>query len=316
MRSKHVSVTIDLERIRTNAERIIAATGKPLIAVVKADAYGCGAVSVAHALTGIVSEFAYFTLEEAAEVGHPGLVLGPPDAEPVRFAELQARPTITSDAEADRYRKLPCAINVDTGMQRFGCSVEKLHELVRRCNVRDIWSHCNSRESAQQLNEATAGLGYPRHGASTALLNEPSAWLDAVRPGVALYREAMRVSTRLVVARDTKGPVGYGGFSAERIGIILVGYAYGLRPGPVLINGRPQRMLEVGMNCTYVSIDPADRVGDEVVLLGDGLTAAEVARETQSREHEVLCRYGAIGFRRNLNAKTPRRSLDTTQLTA
>ena len=68
------------------------------------------------------------------------------------------------------------------------------------------------------------------------------------------------------------GPAGYTGFTAPRHGVILAGYAHGLRPGACLVNGRTSRVLEVGMQSAFVECAPTDRVGDEVVLLGDSLT--------------------------------------------
>lgn len=317
MQSKHVSVTVDLDTIRANAEAIRAQTNVPLIAVVKADAYGLGARPVADALASVAHEFAYFTREEAIELGRPGIVLGPPDGDAAEFVALRVRPTITNEAEAQRYGAVPCAVNVDTCMQRFGCTPEQLREYVQRCKVHDIWSHCSGAESIERLAHATEGLDRPRHGASSSLLSQPGAWLDAVRPGVALYRGALRVSTAIAVARDTRGPVGYTEFDCPRVGILLMGYAQGVRAARVLINGRRQQMREVGMNCTYVSLDPRDQAGDEVVLLGDGLTEAQVAQDSNSREHEVLCRYGAIGPRKYLSARQIlRRAPDTTRLSA
>jgi len=66
-----------------------------------------------------------------------------------------------------------------------------------------------------------------------------AAWLDAVRPGLALYRGAARISARLVDARDTRGPTGYSGFvsSTGRHGVILAGYSNAVRPGPCTVNG-------------------------------------------------------------------------------
>lgn len=107
----------------------------------------------------------------------------------------------------------------------------------------------------------------------------------------------MRVSARLNAVRDTSGPIGYTGFESPRVGIILAGYSNWVAPGPVLINGRRQRLLEAGMNTSFVSVAPGDRAGDEVVLLGDGLTEAELAAQLRVREHEILCRYCAMGPR-------------------
>ncbi|MCK4343518.1 MAG: hypothetical protein KAY37_17530, partial [Phycisphaerae bacterium] len=108
---------------------------------------------------------------------------------------------------------------------------------------------------------------------------------------------AVRVSTRLQSVRGTKGPVGYTGFTCPRVGIILAGYCNFLQPGPVLINGRRQNLLEVGMNTSFVTVDPRDKPGDEVVLLGDGLTETELSNHFGTREHEILCRYTAMGSR-------------------
>ena len=135
------------------------------------------------------------------------------------------------------------------------------------------------------------------HAAATSLLDCPEAWLDAVRPGVGLYLGALRVSCQLACARDCTGPIGSTRFAAPRVGVILAGYSNHLQPGPALVNGRPQRILEVGMNTSYVSIDPADKEGDEVVLLGDGLTETALAEHFAVRPHEILCRYSSIGVR-------------------
>ena len=63
------------------------------------------------------------------------------------------------------------------------------------------------------------------HAAGTALLGIPEARLDAVRPGLALYRGAVRVSAPLAEVHASAGPVGYSGFtpSTGRHGVILAG---------------------------------------------------------------------------------------------
>ena len=68
-RSRHVSVRIDLARVRANAQDVKrrVGTGVAVIAVVKADAYGLGAARVADALADVVDEFCVFSLDEAAE---------------------------------------------------------------------------------------------------------------------------------------------------------------------------------------------------------------------------------------------------------
>ena len=298
MRSKHIAVTIDLDRIRASAEEIRAKTGVPLIAVVKADAYGLGAVRVAEVLQSVVDDFAYFTLDEAREVGRPGLVMGPPDGEPGEYRELQLRPSVSNRAEAARFAGLTVAINVDTGMQRFGCLPEELDDLLACCSAREVFTHAVDASSAELLASLRKGRPLIMHAAATSLLDCPEAWLDAVRPGLALYAGAVRVSGRLIAVREPRGPVGYTRFERSRVGIMQCGYANGMRVATVIINGRRQRVLEVGMNTCLVSVDRSDRPGDEVVLLGDGLAEAELAAELKVRPHEVLCRYTELGVRR------------------
>lgn len=306
MRSRHVSVEINLDQVRHNAETIRRKTGVRLIAVIKADAYGLGAKAVAPALEGVADEFAYFTIDEARKVGRPGIVIGPPDAEPVEYRELGLRPMVYTRELAQRYASIPAAISLDTGMQRFGCRPEELEELLRITGSREVYTHAGQLASIAKLRAAVNGrrTAFMLHAASSALLGAPEAWLDAVRPGVALYRGAVRVSARIHTVRDTSGRVGYTGFECPRIGLILAGYSNLLGPAPVMINGRRQRLIEAGMNSSFVSLHPDDRAGDEVVLLGDGLTEAEIAASFNVREHEILCRYCAAGTRRYDSARS------------
>lgn len=297
MRTPLVNVSVNLDAIRSAAESIRRATHVGLIAVIKADAYGLGAAPVADALAPVVDELAYFSLAEARELHRPGIVLGPPLGDPAEFRELQVRPAVGNRADAERFAGLPVAIKVDTGMQRFGCPPEQLDDVAGRSHVHEYFSHAVTLEAIERLRAACAGRGAPLHAAATSLLDEPRAWFDAVRPGLALYRGAVRVSTRLQCVRATAGPIGYTGFHAPRVGVVLAGYSNHVLPGPVLINGRRQQLLEVGMNTSFVSVDPADRTNDEVVLLGDGLTEAELAAYFHSREHEILCRYTSMGMR-------------------
>ncbi len=316
MRCKHINVTVDLDRIRASAERIRKHTGVALVAVIKADAYGAGAVRVADALAGVADDFAYFSVAEAREVGRPGLVLGPPEADAAAFRELNLRPMVANEHDARRYAGVPLAISVDTGMQRFGAAPELVESLARGATVLDLYTHACDASGADVLRSLPCGA-VRKHAAATSLLDSPRAWLDAVRPGLALYRGATRVSTRLVSVRETNGPVGYTGFHYPHVGILLAGYSNGLSPASVVINGRRQRILEVGMNSCFVSVHPADRAGDEVILLGDELPEREIARELNVREHEVLCRYTALGVREYaaITSEPPAAALDTSRST-
>jgi alanine racemase len=120
------------------------------------------------------------------------------------------------------------------------------------------------------------------------LLENPQASLNAVRPGMALYRGAARVTTKLVEIHHGPGPAGYTGFQASHFGVILCGYSNGARSGPCLINGQRRTILEVGMQSAFVEIGPNDKTGDEVVLLGDSLSEKEVASAWGTSEQLAL----------------------------
>jgi alanine racemase len=148
------------------------------------------------------------------------------------------------------------------------------------------------------------GRGLRLHAAGSALLDQPEAHLDLVRPGLALYRGATSVGTTLVEVRDGAGPAGYTGFTAARHGVILAGYSNGLRPGPCLVEGKRRRIVEVGMQSAYVALEPGDEPGHGVTLLGswngDGgqaIREQDVAAAWGCTPHEVLCQLSRAGNR-------------------
>src|SRR3978361_443836 len=61
----NATVAIDLARIRQNCQQIASQTKVPVIAVVKADAYGLGASQVARAIADLVDGFYVFDAAEA-----------------------------------------------------------------------------------------------------------------------------------------------------------------------------------------------------------------------------------------------------------
>src|SRR3954453_799771 len=124
----YVTVHIDLDRIRANAEQIRAITGVPILAVVKADAYGLGAQRVTEALSEIVDSFCVFDLSEAiaagihSRTGKRTLALGPPSSmNPADWRAAGVTPAVSNLEQAVLLRDAHPALCVDTGMQRFAC---------------------------------------------------------------------------------------------------------------------------------------------------------------------------------------------------
>jgi alanine racemase len=105
---------------------------------------------------------------------------------------------------------------------------------------------------------------------------------------------------------DAGARVGYGGtFVAQRamrLALLPVGYADGLRrelsgsmgkaSGWVVIGGRRAMIVgRISMNLATVDVTGIDGVaaGDEVVLLGEGITAEDHAALAETIPYEILC---------------------------
>ena len=129
----------------------------------------------------------------------------------------------------------------------------------------------------------------------------------------ASLKPVMTWKTRILSLRDLAAgeAVGYNAtFTAPapmHLAMIPVGYADGLRrelsgtdtrPGGwVILRGRDGSEHQaaivgrVSMNLTMVDVTaiPGVRIGDEVILLGDGITAEDHARLAQTIPYEILC---------------------------
>jgi alanine racemase len=308
MISQHVRVEVDLNRVRRNAADVVARVGVPVWATVKADAYGLGAARVARALAGVdgVAGFCVFALEEATSIdlwkttGKSAISLGPPATLDTRpWLDAHVRPAVSTPEQAARLAGARPILCVDTGMQRFACPPGQVLEAIERGSIDEAFTHATRLAHVERLLQLVGGAELTLHAAATALLDEPAAYLDGVRPGLALYRGAVRVSTRLVEARASTGPIGYTAWRSDsgHHGVILAGYSHFLRPGPVMVNGRRQRITEAGMQSAYVTLHPDDRVGDEVVRRGDGLAEADVALAWDGTPHAALLTLAEMGVK-------------------
>lgn len=154
---------------------------------------------------------------------------------------------------------------------------------------------------------------------SGAILAWPNTHGDWVRPGLMLYgvspfagvtatelglRPAMTVASALIAVKRVHagGSVGYGkGFvcpETMNVGVVAFGYADGYprhaaTGTPLLVNGiRTQVIGEASMDMMAIDLRPLcdPRVGDPVVLWGDGLPVEEVAQAASTIPYELLCR--------------------------
>lgn len=304
--SPHVIVRIDLARVRDNVAAIRRETGVEVWPVIKADAYGLGASHVALAVREVADGFCVFALREAAEIEldsigrRPIIAIGPPDSRNAAdFLAEHVRPAVSTADEATALRAADPLLAVDTGMQRFACPAEHVAAALIAGAIREAFTHATRVEHAEQLLDITRDRDLKLHAAASSLLHEPAARLHATRPGIACYRGALDVSIRLHDVRASRGPIGYTGFVTEtgRHGVILAGYSNGLKPGICLLNGARRRILEVGMQSSYVELGPGDSVGDSVVLVGRGLRESEVAAAWQMGEHQAMLHLSCCGQR-------------------
>lgn len=221
-----VFATVSLDAIRNNIEkgRALLAPGTKLMGVVKADAYGHGAVPVAKAIEDLVDAYGVAMPEEGVElrkagITKPVLVLGYTAPE---MAELAIRYDITMavfQSETAKYyneaaKKLKKTakvhIKLDTGMSRIGylCCKESLEDikkisLLPNVEIDGMFTHFSKADEedktfaknqlkkymdfAHALEEE--GIRLPcRHVCNSAgIIDIPEGDLDMVRFGVTMY---------------------------------------------------------------------------------------------------------------------------------
>jgi len=127
-------VKIDLDAISSNMDAIRKKAGVPVMAIIKADAYGHGAIQVARLLQSKCAFFGVSSMLEAMELRQAGLstpilVLGHTPVRAFPTAILHGiRPAIfhyedalaLSEAAVHMGKKAPFHFAVDTGMSRLG----------------------------------------------------------------------------------------------------------------------------------------------------------------------------------------------------
>ncbi|HKF01550.1 MAG TPA: alanine racemase [Candidatus Sulfotelmatobacter sp.] len=218
-----VSLTTLRQNFRTAQKHV--GKGVTVCAVVKADAYGHGAVECSHALEaegakwlGVTSLDEAIPLHEAGIQSNILLMTGFWRGEENEIVRLKLTPTVWERWQIESLDKAAAALGVaqhpvhlkiDTGMGRLGVTVEHLPEVLkalanaRHLVLEGLSTHLASSEimdapsvAEQQQNFGTAqnmvrqaGLN-PKfvHMANTgAVVSRHDTWNTMVRPGVALY---------------------------------------------------------------------------------------------------------------------------------
>jgi len=215
---RRATLTLDLSALRHNAARAKqAAGGRKIFAAVKADGYGHGAATVAHALRGLVDGFMVASLGEGEALRQAGITQ--------RIMVLQG---VMSQTEARRAAKrflepvfhhisqieavgtvgfgLPLTVwlKVDTGMHRVGFTPQEFPEAYARLSalrgvrpnpsVLTHFARADEPSPAPTQAQIALFLQTTAHCAgelsvcnSAGLLAFPEAGGDWVRPGIMLY---------------------------------------------------------------------------------------------------------------------------------
>lgn len=216
-------VTIDLDKIGANYHALLEKAGVPVMAVIKADAYGHGAVPVARYLQDQCVFFGVSAIQEALELRRAGLdapilVFGymPPAAfsDAVRYG---IRPAIfhyedalaLSQEAVKQGVRAPFHFAVDTGMSRIGFqATEESADLCARIATlpglipEGLFSHFSKADCAdlsdaqaqaklfdrfdQMLRDRGVAVAI-RHLDNSAGIMNFSCHYDMVRAGIALY---------------------------------------------------------------------------------------------------------------------------------
>lgn len=222
--TKRAWVEVNLQALVHNVRELkrILPQRTQVMAVVKANAYGHGAIQVARTLSreGIRS-FAVATLSEGIELRKHRirgdiLILGytPPEnihlIQKYRLTQTIVDASYAKELNAKGVR-IDVQLKIDTGMHRLGVEADHLHNIaeVYRCeslNIVGVFSHLSVADSLDREHIAYTKMQmehfnrtlqwmksqgykwrYSHIQASYGILNYPYAQYDLVRAGIALY---------------------------------------------------------------------------------------------------------------------------------
>ena len=218
---------VSLSALRQNFHAIhaLVAPAATVCAVVKAHAYGHGAVECARALEqeganwfGVTSTDEGLALRDGGITGRILLMTGFWRGDEDLVLENDLTPAVWQGEHIERLEhaaerlgkdSVLAHLKVDTGMARLGASFEDLSHLLRmlrhakRVKLEGVFSHLASAEVidspqvAEQISRferavevvKQSGLTprYTHIANSSAIATRPKSWMNFVRPGIALY---------------------------------------------------------------------------------------------------------------------------------
>jgi alanine racemase len=340
------TVTIDLDALAANWRLLAEKSGSAeCAAVVKADAYGTGIEGAALALTRagcrtffVAHAFEGQRLRAVAPLAEIYVLNGLMPRTAPLYLKSRLRPVLSSLLEMEDWReaagrsRAPCALQLDSGMNRLGLIASEIgqaHALSARLDVSLIMSHFVWSGRATQADKVGAQIAsfeelrkpWPATPASIAnssgIFSAHKPHLDLVRPGYALFggnptpdrqnpmRPVVAMEAKVLQVRDiAEGEsVGYDGRwtapSPRRLATISAGYADGIPCGALGTNdGVPHGQAYVdGALCPIVG-----RISMDLIVL-DVTDAPAVERGdsvellgTEITIDDLASRAGTIGY--------------------
>ena len=357
-------VEINAENLRHNVGEIARRTdGRPILAVIKNNGYGLGVANVGRLLDADarIAGFAVVKLHEAmtlrdAGIAKPILLMGPfSDDELLDLAARNIMPMVYRDhgaaldrAAAKTGKPVPVHVKIDTGMGRVGIphtdAPRLLKDLASRRSVRLegvmttlTEDEAFDREQVKRLVTLSDDLQRDgvrvgrRHAASSfALFQNPAAYLDLVRPGMAIFgiyseppfrqlgamdlRPAVALRTRVALVKQLQigESAGYNrAYMAKSpvwIATLPVGHADGwprvaAKGAKVRIGaGLYPVIASVSASHTLLEIGPqqAVQIGDVATLFdwNDGSRPEDVAASCGASVYDLTMHLGALLPRR------------------
>ncbi len=360
------TVTVDLDAIAANWRTLQDRSGAAeCAAVVKADAYGLGLDSAVTALrrVGCKTFFVAHVFEgQQVRALAPDAVIYVlnglmPRTAPL-FIKAKLRPVLGSLPEMEDWfdatvrGKAPCALQLDSGMNRLGLIAEQIPAAVRlstRLDVALVLSHFVWSGRAEHRENVSRQIAifnamranWPDVPASMAnssgIFYGPEAHFELVRPGYAIYggnptpdrpnpmRPVVSFEAKVIQVHEVAAgeSVGYDAHwiapSSRRLATVSAGYADGIPCGAIGTNAHPRGQAVVdGALCPFVG-----RISMDLIVV-DVTDAPTVERGdtvellgTEISIDDLAAQAGTIGYEilTRLGLRSHRRTIGRQTMT-
>ena len=255
---------VDLDAIAHNFAAVRAHLPKnmKLLATVKANAYGHGALTVAKLLEGKADYFALAAMDEAVQLRHAGirtplLVLGPVmPADYERAAKYDVALTVSSLTEAKAISALNKKVTVhfalDTGMSRIGfpCTETAAEEIREAASLPGIYAEglFSHFALADSKDKSYVNL-------QTENFRHMQKWIGVKFPICHLYNSAAIVDLEPEFDMAREGIILYGLLPSDEVDLNRIGGvkpAMALRSHVSLVKTLPAG-VPISYGCTYVT---------------------------------------------------------------